>query len=136
MLFRSLIAETEPPPGVTAVQASAGLHELLGGAMLLVTAFSQSVFDAAVAGVPAIMVNPEGPPSPVPYAHEGFAIEVRGPEEASAVAARLVIPANRDAAVERAQRALADRFGVVDGKAYLRAADLVEAVARSGGGRT
>ena len=134
--LRALTADLEPPPGVTVVHDGLGLHELLAGSALLVTATSQSVFDAAIVGVPAIMVHPVDGPSRVPYAAEGFAVEVRDANEAGAVAVRMLDPAASEAAVARARRALADRFGVVDGRAHVRAADLIEAAMRRSGGRT
>jgi hypothetical protein len=128
--LRAMTAGVEAPPGVTVVHDAQGLHEQLRGSALVVTASSQSVFDAAIVGVPAIMVHPADGRSRVPYADEGFAVEVRAADQARAEAARLMEPDARAAAVASARRALLDRFGVVDGRAHVRAADLIEAAAR------
>ena len=133
--LRAIIDGIEAPAGVTVIQDAGGLHDLLIGSTLLVTAASQSVFDAAVAGVPALMVHPAETPSPVPYAAEGFAIEVRDAREAAATARRLLSGAGREEALQRARRALADRFGHVDGRAHVRAADLIQSLASSAGSR-
>ena len=133
--LRAVIDGTKAPVGVKVVQDAGGLHDLLIGSALLVTASSQSVFDAAVVGVPAVMVHPVDGPSPVPYAAEGFAIEVRDADAAWDAAGRLLSGVGREAALERARRALADRFGHVDGRAYVRAADLIQSVVSSAGRR-
>jgi hypothetical protein len=127
----ALIDGIEAPAGVTVVQDAGGLHELLVGSALLVTASSQSVFDAAVVGVPAVMVHPVEAPNPFPYAAEGFAVEVGDAREAGAAAGRILSGGGREAAIARARRALADRFGEVDGRAFVRAAELIDSAVPS-----
>ncbi|MBA2444721.1 MAG: hypothetical protein H0V49_05245 [Nocardioidaceae bacterium] len=110
------------------IDTDSDLHDLLFSATLLVTTSSQSVFDAAVAGVPAMMVHSVGGVPPVPYAAEGFAIEVTDSASARRAACALADPAQRAQALLRSRTALRGRVGELDGRASERAASLIESL--------
>jgi hypothetical protein len=119
------------PADVTVrVELATDLHELLQGAWLLVTAWSQSVLDATIAGVPSITVNPTGGPDPVTFADEGLATGTHDPESAAMAAKRLLEPAARQSAIDGARAALRLRLGEVDGRAAERTAELIARVLR------
>ena len=121
------VASADSPPA--RVDREDGLHSLLRGAWLLVTASSQSVFDATVSGVPAITFNPPGVADPVSFAAEGIAIGVTSAAEAAVAAAELADLERRTSAAARARVALGDRIGPLDGRTSERAADLLAGVA-------
>lgn len=114
----------EPSAGIGLRLAPGGLHGELPGAWLLVTGWSNSVFEAALAGVPALTVAPPGV-APVDFASEGLSIGAADPEAAAAEALRLLDPDAHRAAVERARGALESRIGPLDGAATRRAAALI-----------
>lgn len=112
-------------PGVTVKRA--GRHELHGvlpGAWAMVTGWSNSVFEAAIAGVPAITVDPGGV-VPRDYAAEGLAVRARDETSAAEVARGLLADGARRAAIDRARAALQSRIGPIDGHATERAAAIV-----------
>jgi hypothetical protein len=114
----------EAVTGVGVRLATTGLHHELPGAWLLVTGWSNSVFEAAIAGVPAMTVAPPNV-APVDFASGGLSIDAADPAEAAGVALRLLDHDVHQAAVERARAALEPRLGSLDGRATRRAADLV-----------
>jgi glycosyltransferase involved in cell wall biosynthesis len=118
-----------PDIGPSVRLADGGLHVEVTRAALLVTGWSNSVFEAAVAGIPAIAVNPGGV-APVDFGADGLALAAADAESAARVAAALRDEAARSAAVERARRVAAERLGPLDGRAAERAARLMLAVAR------
>jgi hypothetical protein len=126
-VLQGLVAGLALPRGVEArVDTTADLHELLRGAFLLVTPYSQSVFEATIAGVPAMTVHGGPGPDPVTFAEEGIAIGVRDQAEAAARAAALhASPRAWTEQVSRARTALRGRIGDVDGHAAERTADLI-----------
>jgi hypothetical protein len=107
------------------------LHQELIGAWAMVTGWSNSVLEAAIAGVPSIAVAPTGR-APVDWAADGLAQAATDPESAAEAARGLLDPAHHLAAVERARAALGDRIGVLDGLATERAARLALDMARGG----
>jgi glycosyltransferase involved in cell wall biosynthesis len=132
--LRQMIAESQVPQGVElVVEELRDLHDLLLNAWLLVTATSQSVFEAAIAGVPTITVRPEAR-TPVTHAEEGFSIEVRDPDSAAAAAIELLSPAAWQAATARSAAALRPRFGELDGRASERAAAVIASLAEGDAG--
>ncbi len=120
------IANRHPaPPTVDLVFARpGGLHQALLGARLLVTGWSNSLFEAALLGVPAIAVNPDGR-GPTDLVAEGLAIGVANPDEASRAATILNQAPARVEALERARAALPRHLGPMDGRAAERAAGLI-----------
>lgn len=113
-------------PGVKViVDRERTLAEVLPGADLLVTGWSNSVFEAAIAGVPAIIVVPEGIEAPIDLAGEGFGAAASDDATAAAAARILSTEATRDAAVAMARSALTQRIGALDGGAAARAAELI-----------
>ena len=120
--------------GVTfEIERVRGLHELLDGAWLLVTGSSQSVYEAAIAGVPCLMVNPSGEPDPVPFAEEGIAIRAEDGAGAAAAAVWLMDANHRRRQVARARAALRPHFGALDGAATARTAELIIKLASRSG---
>lgn len=123
-----LMAETPTPSAVGISMANDGLHAALAAAWLVVTGWSNSVMEAAIAGVPSITVNPDGV-APVDFAVEGLATGAGDAHEAAAAAALLQDPARAQAAVDRARGSLAERLGPLDGRASERAARLIHRLA-------
>jgi hypothetical protein len=122
---RTFRVDVDAPAGVEVrIAAGDGLHRELTGAWAMVTGWSNSVYEAAIAGVPSITVAPRGT-SPVDFAADGLAIAAG--DEASAVkAARsLLDPASHLEAVARARALLPERLGSLDGRSTERAARLV-----------
>jgi hypothetical protein len=127
-----LIATLGTPPGHVRVTLDppGTLHDRLPGAFALLTASSQSVFEAVVAGVPAITVHPPRTPAPVTFADEGIALSVGTPEEARSWGRRLLDASERDATMNRARTALDLRIGPIDGRAAERAARWLHGLGR------
>jgi hypothetical protein len=124
-LAASIAGDHAPPSGVAVRIARAGdLHAELPGATLLLTGWSNSVFEAALARVPAITVCPRGV-APVDFAAEGLALAAEDPAEAAAAARRLLAPATRQELAGRAHAALRERIGPLDGRASERAARIM-----------
>jgi len=122
----------DPPTGVAVrVAGIDGLHAELPGAWTMVTGWSNSVFEAAIAGVPTISVAPPGA-SPIDFPREGLAIAARDEASAAEAAYALLDPATRDAAVARARSGLAARLGPLDGRSTERAAHLAIEMMRGG----
>jgi hypothetical protein len=127
-----LVAELAASERASLRVAAAGtLHEELLGARLLLTGWSNSVFEAAVAGVPAITVAPAGV-APVDFAADGLAAHATDPESAARAALALAEPEARAAAIARARRAAEERLGPLDGMASDRAARLLLSLAGDG----
>lgn len=123
--WEPLVASLPSPPRAIRIVTGAGLHDRLPGAALLVTGWSNSVYEAVLAGVPAVTVHPAAGEPPMPFAAEGIATEVHDRDEAAAAAPRLVAEPGRSAVLARARAALADHLGPLDGHAAARSADLV-----------
>ena len=125
----AIAARHAAPAGVAVrVEHDAGLHELLDGTWLMITGWSNSVFEAALCRVPSILVDPGGI-SPVTYAAEGLGIPAGDGAGAALAARSLLDPAERERTIERARAALADHLGPTDGRASERAARLMLALA-------
>jgi hypothetical protein len=129
-LIAGLAARHATPPGVEVSIDRGGLHAALADAWLMITGWSNSVFEAGLAGVPAILVDAEAA-APVTYAEDGLGIGVRTDEEAAAAASRLLEPAFRQSTLERARAALEAHLGPLDGRASERAARLAIELAAS-----
>ncbi|MEO5985682.1 MAG: hypothetical protein ABIW50_07920 [Candidatus Limnocylindria bacterium] len=116
--------------GEVRIASRDSLHDLLPGSALLVTGWSNSVYEAVLAGVPAITCHLlEGPP-PMPFASEGLASEARDEAAAADHARDLMRPERRQDALATARSALADHLGPLDGAAATRSAALVARAAR------
>ena len=92
---------------------------------LLVTGWSNSVYEAVLAGVPALTVHLLEGEAPMPFATEGIAAEARTPGDAAALARELTSAGPREAALARARTGLAAHLGALDGGATARTAGLV-----------
>jgi len=133
-LIEGIVAASADPPGVVVrVEHAQGLHALIDGAWLLVTGWSNSVFEAGLRRVPSIMVDPEHV-SPVSYAAEGLAIGVSTDAAAADAAMALLDPGFRAATLDRAAAALGAHLGPLDGRSSERAARLILSMARRPGG--
>lgn len=108
-----------------------GLHDALDDAWLLVTGWSNSVLEAAIRRVPALVVAPGGV-SPVRYDLDGLAIGATDPPGAAEAARWLLEPGTRATTVERARAVLAEHIGPLDARASERVAALMEQMAAEG----
>ena len=109
---RDVLAGAVLPRGVVArIAADQDLHELLRNAWLLLTASSQSVYEAALAGVPAVSIHVAPGPEPVAFVREGIAIGCSDEASARAALRGLIEEAPRRAAVARARAALEPHSG-------------------------
>jgi hypothetical protein len=114
------------PPGVSIhVEESGDLYDTLDGAWLMVTGWSNTVFEAILSHVPALCVTATGREPPTRFASEGLALSADGPASAAQAAASLLDPDAWVAALDRARGAIADHLGPLDGCASERAADLM-----------
>ncbi len=127
-----LMAENPAPAGVRVRTADGGLHAALAASWLLVTGWSNSVMEAAIAGIPSITVNPGGV-SPVDFAADGLSTGATGERDAAAAAVALRDPGHARDALNRARGTLADRLGPLDGRASERAATLIRSLALAAG---
>jgi hypothetical protein len=123
-LIAGMLSGLTPPGDVTVSVSTEPLTATLRCADLMVTGWSNSVFEAALLGVPAIMVEPAAG-SPVPYAAEGLATGVTSETDAATAARRLRKARSRGQAVARARAALEAHLGPLDGRAAERAARLM-----------
>lgn len=121
---RTVRIDVDAPRGVEVrVAGGHGLHPELIGAWAMVTGWSNSVYEAAIAGVPSITVAPPGV-SPVDFAAEGLAIAASDEASAAEAARSVLDPDSRQAAVARARAVLPERLGPLDGRSTERAARL------------
>jgi hypothetical protein len=130
------VAARHPVPAVVRrrIATPGTLHAELPGAFALVTGSSNSVFEAALAGVPSILVDPRAT-DPGTFAADGLGIGVGDPAAAGATARSLLDPAFRAAVLDRAQAALAEYLGPTDGQASARTARLMLELGNSPPGR-
>lgn len=130
-VWEPLRAAAENPHGVEVrIEEEAELHDLLPGAAVLVTGWSNSVYEAVLAGVPAITLHLLDGLPPMPFAAEGIASEARDAASAARQARALVVPGTRRAALITARAALAEHLGPLDGAAAERSAALVARAAQ------
>jgi hypothetical protein len=108
------------------------LHQLLPSAWLMVTAYSQSTFEAVIAGVPTISINLTGSPYAAALAEDGIALPASGAEVAVEVALSLRSEERRQEHVRAARAGLHARLGTLDGRATERTADLMSNLAIKG----
>jgi hypothetical protein len=124
-LIAGIVAARDAPAGVSVRLAAPGtLHAELPGATLLVTGWSMAILEAAICGVPAIMVVPAGV-APVDFSADGLALSVADPASTAAAARSLQDPAVRADAISRARLAVVARLGPLDGRASERAARIM-----------
>lgn len=117
----------DPLPGGVSIRIahSGGMREVLVGSWLLVTGWSNSVFEATLLGVPSITVNATGVADPMRFAAEGMAVGATDERSAAFEARRFLDPPWRERALSRAHRVLATHLGPLDGRAAERAAELI-----------
>jgi hypothetical protein len=120
------VAAAEPADGVLLRAGEPGdLYAALDGAWLLVTGWSNAVFEAVLSNVPALCINATGGPAPMPFVEDGIALGATDPETAAA-AARTLLPTSAWLnAVGRARTNLADHLGPLDGRATERLVELI-----------
>jgi hypothetical protein len=112
------------------------LGELLRNAWLMVTAYSQTTFQAVIAGVPTISVSATANPYAADLAEDGLVVAATDPASAVVAARSLISEDNRRRHVETARAAVTRRTGTLDGHATERTANLLYSVAQSGGPST
>jgi hypothetical protein len=114
------------PPGVTAsVERSQSLYDLLSGAWLLLTGWSNAAFEGLLAHVPAICITATGGEPPTTFAEEGLALAATSVEEAVAGVTSLLDVEVRGRVLAAARRSLTGHTGPLDGRAAERAAALI-----------
>lgn len=124
-LIEAVAARHPVPAGVRRRFATPGtLHAELAGAFALVTGSSNSVFEAALAGVPSILVDPRDT-DPGTFAADGLGIGVADVGAAAAAARSLLAPTFRLEILDRARTALRAYLGPIDGQASARTARLI-----------
>jgi hypothetical protein len=127
----SVLAPALDHPGVTVRTADREtLQDVLPGAWAMVTGWSNSVFEAAIAGVPSITVDPGGV-APVDFASAGLARGADGAAAAAEVAVSFLDEEVWQAAIGQAREALTAHIGPLDGCATHRAARLMLEMAGS-----
>ena len=131
-MLSALIAAHTPPAKVEVHVGRTRLAAALADARLLVTGWSNSVMEAAIAGVPSITVNPGGV-APVDFAAEGLSVGASDEATAAGAAAQLREAPHAARAVERARERLVGRIGPLDGRASERAAHLIRTLVRGAG---
>ncbi len=114
------------------------LRTLIAASDLLVTRFSSTATEAALLGVPVIVVNLSGGPDQFPYAEEGAALGVYSPEGISPALNSLLRDTDvRSRLLASQQHFLERHLGPRDGRATERISARIEALAgghRSMGG--
>jgi hypothetical protein len=124
-LIEGLVARHDAPAGVRQTLARAGtLHAELPGAFVLVSGPSNAVFEASLAGVPSIVVDPRDT-DPGTFVADGLAIGVADGAAAGAAAQSLLDPGFRAAVLLRAREATTQYLGPPDGRAAERTAALI-----------
>jgi len=130
----SVRATDADDPAVTVRRAEREtLQDLLPGAWAMVTGWSNSVFEAAIVGVPSVTIDPGGV-APVDFASAGLARGADGAATAAEVASSFLDEEVRQAAIRRAREALPAHIGPLDGCATRRAARLMLELAVSPAG--
>lgn len=123
------VAASLAPPGVR-VRAGepSGLYAELDGAWMLVTAWSNAVFEAVLANVPVLCINATGAELPMPFVAEGIALGAEDTEGAARAATSLLSATTWTEAVMRARIGLGPHLGPLDGRATERIVDLISSM--------
>ncbi|GEM_PF-6623348 len=109
------------------------LRTLITASDLLVTRFSSTATEAALLGVPVMVVNLSGGPDQFPYADEGAALGAYSPEAISPTLNRLLGDTEvRSRLLASQQRFLERHLGARDGHATERIAAQIAALAGGG----
>jgi hypothetical protein len=120
------VAATVAAPGVTVRHGQPrDLYEALDGAWLLVTGWSNTVFEAVLSNVPALCINATDRALQMPLVEEGIALGATDGRSAAEAVRTLLSPSAWLDAVERARPALVDHLGPLDGRATERLVELV-----------
>ncbi|OFW10147.1 MAG: hypothetical protein A3H96_17940 [Acidobacteria bacterium RIFCSPLOWO2_02_FULL_67_36] len=120
---------------VRVLPASAALAPLLLGSRAVVTVNSTAALDAAVLGVPALVIGL--PNNLTPFVDAGMMAGAGDPSEIAPQLGRILYDQDFRQHVERARSTFMARFGIrADGRAAERAADAVAAVLSAHGRRT
>ena len=118
--------------GVTAdVERSRSLHEVLDGAWVMITGWSNSVFEGLIARVPALCVTATGAEPPTTFVEDRLALGASSADETAAALAGLLDPTARERLLDEARRALEAHVGPLDGRAAERSAALIIELVRS-----
>ena len=131
------VAKSRAAPGVVVRYGEpGGLYEALEGAWLLLTGWSNTVFEAALSNVPALCINATDGPLPMPFVEEGIAMGATDAAEATE-AVRALLESN-SAWIDAIARpgALVDHLGPLDGRATGRLVELVMEMRMAAGGST
>jgi hypothetical protein len=127
-----LVAKFNSPGVAVRVDRAGALYDVLDGAWLLMTGWSNVVFEALLSNVPAICINATGGPWPVPFVESGLAIGATDLESVRAAVGMLRNEREWRGALERGRTALTQHLGPLDGRATERLADTIgEMIGRS-----
>ncbi len=133
MIAERVIAST-PHEGVSIrIEGEKDLYADLDGAWLLITGWSNTVFEAALSNVPALCINMTGQAPPMPFVTDGLALGVDDEPSAITVARSLLIPRTWLSTLHQARAAITEHLGPLDGKATERLTTLIEALGRRDG---
>jgi hypothetical protein len=130
-VIAGVLAAAPPSEGVrVTVEPRRPLAEHLAGAWVLVTAWSNTAYEAAAVGVPVVSVNATGGPAVLPLVEESLALGAIDEPTAADAARRLLDPAVRSRLVRTASERVREHLGPLDGRSVERAAQLVLAHVR------
>lgn len=124
-----VLAEGIPTRVVARIERDEDLYDTLDDAWLLITGWSNTVFEAVLSNVPALVINATGGPPPTPFAQERLALGATDEPSAAAAAASLLEPGAWLSALAEARAALSHHLGALDGRATQRLADVVAELA-------
>jgi hypothetical protein len=72
------------------VVGDANIMSLMGSAVALVTGFSTTIVEAALAGCPSVLYNPSGGTEPIPFAALGGVVRAESPQELRRVVSEII----------------------------------------------
>jgi hypothetical protein len=124
-IIDEVLAEFKAAGVAARVERSGRLYDTLDGAWLLMTGWSNAVFEGLLSNVPALCINATGGSWPVPFVESGVALGAIDPESARRAVAGLTGEEEWLAALARGRAAAERHLGPLDGRAAERVADLI-----------
>ena len=124
-IAEEVLARTTRPGVKARVERSQSLYELLDGAWVLLTGWSNSVYEGLLADVPAVCISPAGVTAPTSFVEEGIALGAASLEDLRLALERIDAPAERERLLKSARGGLGGHLGPLDGRAAARSAALI-----------